>query len=93
MIPSLMNYSHGLRSYNANMYKGSSVVLLGSVLNMKRFMENLDKYQVNSIDLIPSVFSVVLRLSKNKLAEYRDRIIPDSYLYICVSNPGRVFVG
>lgn len=74
MIPSPMNHSHGLRRYYANMYNGSSVVLLGSVLNMKRFMENLDKYRVNSIDLVPSALSVVLQLSKGKLAEYRDQI-------------------
>lgn len=74
MISSPMNHSHGLRRYYANMYNGSSVILLGSVLNIKRFMENLNRYKVNSIDLVPSALSVVLRLSKNKLADYRHQI-------------------
>lgn len=74
MIPSPMNHSHGLRRYYANMYNGSSVVLLGSVLNMKQFMANIEMYHVNSIDLVPSALSVVLQLSKNKLADYRHQL-------------------
>ena len=74
MIPSPMNHSHGLRRYYANMYNGSTVVLLGSVLNMKLFFYNMDKYGVNSIDLVPTALSVVLKLSKNKLEEYQDKL-------------------
>lgn len=74
MIPSPMNHSHGLRRYYANMYNGSTVVILGSVMDVRRFFENIDKFGVNSIDLVPAALAVVLRLSKGKLAEYADRI-------------------
>lgn len=74
MIPSPMNHSHGLRRYYANMYNGSSVVLLGSVMNLRKFFENMDVYGVNSMDLVPSALTVILRLSKNKISEYADRI-------------------
>ncbi len=74
MIPSPMNHSHGLRRYYANMYNGSSVVLLGSVMDMARFFGNIDRYHVNSMDLVPSALAVVLRLSKRKLADYADRL-------------------
>lgn len=74
MIPSPMNHSHGLRRYYANMYKGATVILLGSVMNIKKFFENLDDYNVNSMDLVPSALTVVLKLSKDKLAEYRDKL-------------------
>lgn len=74
MIPSPMNHSHGLRRYYANMYNGSTVVLLGSVMNIKRFFYNLDTFSVNSMDLVPTALTVVLKLSKDKLAEYRDRL-------------------
>ncbi len=74
MIPSPMNHSHGLRRYYANMYNGSSVVLLGSVMDMARFFGNIDQYHVNSMDLVPSALAVVLRLSKRKLADYADRL-------------------
>ena len=74
MIPSPMNHSHGLRRYYANMYNGSSVVLLGSVMDVMRFFRNLDTYNINSMDLVPAALSVVLKLSKNKLADYKDKL-------------------
>lgn len=74
MIPSPMNHSHGLRRYYANMYMGATVVLLGSVMNVRLFFQNLDTYGVNSMDLVPTALSVVLKLSKNKLADYAQRL-------------------
>lgn len=74
MIPSPMNHSHGLRRYYANMYMGASVVLLGSVMNIRLFFRNLDVYQVNSMDLVPTALAVVLKLSKDKLSEYASQL-------------------
>jgi len=74
MIPSPMNHSHGLRRYYANMYNGCSVVILGSVMNMKLFFDNMDRYGVTAIDLVPAAASVVIKLSKNKLADYKDKL-------------------
>ncbi len=74
MIPSPMNHSHGLRRYYANMVNGSSVVLLGSVMNMKLFFKNLDDCGVNSLDLVPAALTAVLKLSRGRLADYADRI-------------------
>ncbi len=74
MIPSPMNHSHGLRRYYANMYNGSSVIILGSVIDMARFFGNIERYGVNSMDLVPTALTVLLRLSKGKLAEYKEQI-------------------
>ncbi|MBQ4068498.1 MAG: acyl--CoA ligase [Lachnospiraceae bacterium] len=74
MIPSPLNHSHGLRRYYANMYNGSTVILLGSVMNIKKFFSNMDEYGVNAMDLVPTAMSVVLKLTKNRLAEYADKI-------------------
>lgn len=74
MIPSPMNHSHGLRRYYANMYNGCTVVLLGSVMNARLFFANFEKYGVNSVDLVPSALSVLLKLSKDKFGEYADTI-------------------
>ena len=74
MIPSPMNHSHGLRRYYANMYNGCTVVLLGSAMDVRRFFYNLDTYGVNSMDLVPTALVVVLKLSKDKLSEYKDRL-------------------
>lgn len=72
LIPSPMNHSHGLRRYYANMYRGASVVLVSSVMNVLGFFRMMDTYGVNSIDLVPTALSVLLKLSKNKFAEYSD---------------------
>lgn len=74
MIPSPLNHSHGLRRYYANMFNGSTVIILGSVMDIRRFFSNIDKYNVNAMNLVPTALSVVLRLSKDKLSEYADRI-------------------
>ena len=74
MIPSPMNHSHGLRRYYANMVNGSSVVLLGSVMNIRRFFAAMDEFGVNSIDLVPAALNVVLKLSKDLLGKYADQL-------------------
>ena len=74
MIPSPMNHSHGLRRYYANMYNGSSVIILGSVMNIMLFFKNIDQYQVNAIDLVPAALTVVLKLSKGKFGEYKNQL-------------------
>lgn len=72
MIPSPMNHSHGLRRYYGNMYMGATVVLFTSVMAVKLFFDTMDKYKVNSMDLVPTALTVLLKLSKDKFAEYKD---------------------
>ncbi len=74
LIPSPLNHSHGLRRYYANMYKGSTVIVLGSVMNMRRFFHCLDHYGVNSMNLVPAAVAVVLKLTKDKLSAYKDKL-------------------
>ncbi len=74
MIPSPLNHSHGLRRYYANMYNGCTVVILGSLLKVKLFFDNIDTYSVNSMDLVPSALTLILKLSKDKFSEYKDRL-------------------
>ena len=74
MIPSPMNHSHGLRRYYGNMYLGCTVVLLSSVMNAKRFFSNLSEFGVTAIDMVPTALTMLLQLSKNRLAEYRDQL-------------------
>lgn len=74
MIPSPMNHSHGLRRYYGNMVNGTSVVVLGSAMNMKQFFKNMDEYGVNALDLVPAALTAVLKLSRGRLKDYADRI-------------------
>lgn len=72
MIPSPLNHSHGLRRYYGNMYMGATVVLFTSVMAVKLFFDMIDRYSVNSIDLVPTALTVLLKLSRDKFAEYKD---------------------
>ena len=74
MIPSPLNHSHGLRRYYANMVLGCTVVVLSSVMNVKKLFDMVEQYHVNSFDLVPTALSVILRLSKDHFARYRDVI-------------------
>lgn len=71
LIPSPMNHSHGLRRYYANMYNGSTVILLGSAMNVRRMFFCLENYRVTAMDLVPTAMTVILRLTKGKLGEYK----------------------
>ena len=74
LIPSPMNHSHGLRRYYANMYKGATVIVQNGVMNAKQFFGFMDIYGVNSIDLVPTALSVLLKLSKDKFGEYKSKL-------------------
>ncbi len=74
MIPSPLNHSHGLRRYYGNMVMGATVVLVTGVMNVKLFFTMLERYRVNSLDLVPTALSVLLRLSKDKFGAYEKTI-------------------
>lgn len=74
LIPSPLNHSHALRRYYGNMLCGASVVLSSGVMNLLGFFKAIEKYGVNSIDLVPTALTILLRLSKGKLGEYKDTL-------------------
>jgi len=73
LIPSPLNHSHGLRSYYANMLRGGAVIIVSNVMDMKRFFSLIEEYNVNSMDLVPAALTIILRLSKNKLGDYKEQ--------------------
>lgn len=74
LIPVPVSHSHGLRRYYANMLNGSSVVILGSIVFANVVFGSIEKYGVTAIDLVPAALSSLLKLSEDKLGEYRDQI-------------------
>lgn len=74
LIPIPISHSHGLRRYYSNMLNGSSVVLLGSVIFMQVVLDCIEKYHVTAIDLVPAALASLLKLSGDKLADYKDQI-------------------
>ncbi|MBP3892343.1 MAG: acyl--CoA ligase [Solobacterium sp.] len=74
MIPSPLNHSHGLRRTYANLYRGSTVVLEDGVMNVKKLFADLRDYQVNAMDLVPAALSVLLKMSKDRFAEFDSQL-------------------
>ncbi|MDC7290326.1 acyl--CoA ligase [Blautia schinkii] len=74
IIPVPLNHSHGLRRYYGNMFNGSSVILMDGILNIKKFFKYLDEYPVTALDLVPSSLSIIFKLSKDKLGDYREQL-------------------
>ncbi len=74
LIPSPLNHSHGLRRYYANMVMGATVIVISGVLNPLKFFALMDEYGVTAIDLVPTALTVLLKISKNKFGEYKDKL-------------------
>ncbi|MDD6022181.1 MAG: class I adenylate-forming enzyme family protein [Acutalibacteraceae bacterium] len=74
IIPMPLNHSFALRRYYANMVNGSSAILLDGVIFIDRFFECFDKYGATAAALAPAALSIILKLSRDRLKEYRDKI-------------------
>lgn len=72
LIPVPLSHSHGLRRYYGNMLNGSSVVLMDGVIFVKKVFANMDKYGVNSMDLVPAALAALLKLGGDDLGKYKD---------------------
>lgn len=74
LIPMPLSHSHGLRTVYANLFNGCGVVLADGILQAKLFFDLLSRYRASALDLSPAILAVMLRLTRGKLAEYRDQI-------------------
>ncbi|MBK5253980.1 MAG: acyl--CoA ligase [Peptostreptococcaceae bacterium] len=74
LIPSPLSHSHGLRRHYANLLAGNTVVIVKSVLNVKNFFSLIDKYSVTAIDLVPTALSIILKISKRHIGNYKERL-------------------
>ena len=72
MIPMPTSHSHGLRRTYANMANGSSVVFVDNLMFLKKVFNLMDKYAVTSMDLSPSMLTMIFKLSKDRLGDYAD---------------------
>lgn len=64
LIPLVMSHSHGLRTFYANLFNGSSVVIANGVMNVKQIFKMMDDYGVTSVDISPSAAQILIKLSK-----------------------------
>ncbi|MGI6722053.1 MAG: class I adenylate-forming enzyme family protein [Anaerovoracaceae bacterium] len=74
LIPMPLSHSHGLRRTYSNMYNGSSVIILNGVTFIKPVYDMIEKYKVTSMDMAPSILTMLFKLSRDKLSEYKDQM-------------------
>ena len=72
MIPMPTSHSHGLRRSYGNIANGSSVVYLSKITLLKKMFNMMREYGVTSIDLSPSMLSIIFKLSKDAIGEFCD---------------------
>lgn len=72
MIPMPTSHSHGLRRSYANLVNGSSVVYISKITLLKKLFNMMREYGVTSIDLSPSMLSIIFKLSKDAIGEFCD---------------------
>lgn len=74
LIPMPLSHSHGLRRTYANLVNGSSVVFADGVTLLKKVFDLMDQHKVTSMDLSPSMLSIIFKLSKDRLGDYADAL-------------------
>ena len=70
MIPMPTSHSHGLRRTYSNLVNGSSVIFVDGVTLLKKVFNMIEQYGVTSMDLSPSMLSIIFKLSKDRLGDY-----------------------
>ena len=73
IVPSPLNHSHGLRTCYANFYAGATVVLQKNLVNLKSLFMAIEKNVVNSMDLVPSALSFILKNTKDQIGKYKNQ--------------------
>ncbi len=74
VIPMPTSHSHGLRRTYANMANGSSVVFVSKITLLKKMFQMMDEYGATSMDLSPSMLSIIFKMSKDRIGDYADRL-------------------
>ncbi len=74
LIPMPLSHSHGLRRVYANLYNGSTAVILQNVTLIRQMFDMIEEHRVSSMDLAPSILSMLLLLSGDRLSHYAGQI-------------------
>ena len=69
-----ISHSFGLARLRCVLSVGGTLVLLGSIVNMKRMFRMFDEYKVTGLGLVPASWSYIKKMSGNKLAEYSNQL-------------------
>lgn len=74
ILPMPLNHSFALRRYFATQLAGGATLILNGLLAMKKLFVYLEQYQAGSLALAPAAYTLIRRLSGNKLADYQQQL-------------------
>lgn len=74
LVPTPLNHAHALRRTYVTILNGHTTVLMDGVANLKQFFLNLQEEHVTGMYLMSAMLSYILKVSGDKLGEYRDLI-------------------
>jgi long-chain acyl-CoA synthetase len=69
-----ISHSFGLARLRCVFSVGGTLVLLGSIVNIKRMFRMLDEHKVTGLGLVPASWSYIKKMSGTKLAEYSNQL-------------------
>ena len=69
-----ISHSFGLARLKCVLSAGGTLVLLGSIVNMKRMFRMFDEYKITGFGMVPASWSYIKKMSGNKLAEYSNQL-------------------
>lgn len=69
-----ISHSFGLARLKCVLSAGSTLVLLGSIVNIKRMFRIFDEHKITGFGMVPASWSYIKKMSGNKLAEYSNQL-------------------
>jgi len=69
-----ISHSFGLARLKCVLSAGGTLVLLGSIVNMKRMFRIFDENKITGFGMVPASWSYIKKMSGNKLAEYSNQL-------------------
>ena len=69
-----ISHSFGLARLKCVLSSGGTLVLLGSIVNMKRMFRMFDENKITGFGMVPASWSYIKKMSGNKLAEYSNQL-------------------
>lgn len=74
IIPMPLSHSHGLRTCYANFINGSCVAIVDGITNIGGFFNMIEKYNVNALDISPTIGKLLVKIAKKALQQYSSQI-------------------
>lgn len=69
-----LSHARSLNTSYANLYNGSSIVIIDGIMNVGLFFQLIETYHVNALNISPTVANVLFKIAKKGLRKISDQI-------------------